>query len=199
MADEADDDIGADLRAALAGELSPAPAVDTPIEAEAPAPEIEAPAETAQQKADRERDQQGRFAKPGEGKPRETLTLKSEAAKPLTEAAKPTTALAPEIDKAGKHLERIPPPQAWKGAAKVDWDRMPRNVREAIAADYAGVEQARAELAPLKELFDTNREFLVNQAGSVVEAQRQMMQFARMSVDNPVQLAEHILRAWGGR
>ena len=51
----------------------------------------------------------------------------------------------------------------------------------------------------LKELFDTNREFLVNQAGSVVEAQRQMMQFARMSVDNPVQLAEHILRAWGGR
>jgi hypothetical protein len=70
-------------------------------------------------------------------------------------------------------------------------------VREAVAADYAGVEQARAELAPLKELFDTNREFLVNQAGSVVEAQRQMMQFARMSVDNPVQLAEHILRARG--
>lgn len=155
------------------------------------------PQETPTERAARERDEAGRFkAKDPSDKPRETLKLKPE--QPAAEV-KPETpnALPPEIDKQGKHLERIPPPPGWKGAAKVDWDRMPRNVREALAADYAAVDQARAELAPVKELFDVNREFLVMQAGSVPEAMRQMMQFARMSVDNPVQLAEHILRARG--
>lgn len=195
MADE-NDNLLDDVRAAFEQSTSDAPPIAAPDEPEA-APIDETPA----QRTERERDESGRFkAKEGD-KPRETLKLKEQPAE-TPAAAKPETPtdptkLPPEIDKQGKHLERIPPPAAWKGAAKVDWDRMPRNVREAIAADYAEVEQARNELAPLKELFDVNREFLVSQAGSVVEAQRQMMQFARMSVDNPVQLADHILRARG--
>ena len=200
------DNLLADVRAAASELAGDDPVIETPV-VETPAEPILA--ETAQQTADRARDEAGRFAKAEERKARETLTLRADPAKtvgglkadgtqvgpdgkPL--APKP---LPPEIGKDGKHLDRIVPPVGWKGAAKVDWDRMPRNVREAVAAELNGVEEARNELAPLKELFDTNREFLVNHAGSVVEAQRQMMQFARMSVDNPVQLAEHILRSKG--
>lgn len=158
--------------------------------------------ETAQQMADRERDEAGRFKAKTE--PREKLTLPKPAkeaplaAAPVLEGKlAPTNGLPPEIDKDGKHLERIAPPASWKGAAKVSWDRLPRPVREEIAREYGEVDTARGELAPLKEMFDVNREFLVNQAGSVPNAMAQMMQFARLSVDNPVQLAEHILRSKG--
>lgn len=199
MADE-NDNLLDDVRAAFEQSTSDAPPVAAPEDTAAP-PIDETPAE----RADRERDEQGRFKAKAEGdKPRETLKLKEQPAETPPAAARPETPtdqtkLPPEIDKQGKHLERIPPPADWKGAAKVDWDRMPRNVREAIAADYAQVEQARAELAPIKDLLDVNREFLVNQAGSLPEAMRQMMQFAHMSttVDGAVQLAQHILRARG--
>lgn len=159
-----------------------------------------APTETAEQTAERERDEAGRF-KAKTAEPREKLTLKpAKEAAPITQAAAAApgaNVLPPEIDKEGKHLERIAPPQSWKGSAKVNWDRLPRPIREQLAADYGEVDNARGELAPLKDLFDVNREFLVNQAGSLPNAMAQMMQFARMSVDNPVALAEHILRSKG--
>ncbi len=188
------DNLLADVRAAASELAGDDPVIETPV---VETPDEPILAETAQQTADRARDEAGRFAKAEERKARETLKLREPKAAPLAADATPAKPLPPEIDKEGKHLDRIAPPVGWKGAAKVDWDRMPRNVREAVAAELNGVEEARNELAPLKELFDTNREFLVNHAGSVVEAQRQMMQFARMSVDNPVQLAEHILRSKG--
>lgn len=193
------DDIGADLRAALAGTLGVQEAPETPPELQPEGDGTAAPAnETAVQTADRKRDEAGRFAK-GQ---RETLTAKPKvdaapatASRPGEQPAKP--ALAPEIDKAGKHLERIPPPAAWNGAGKVEWDRMPRAVREQLSADYAKIDTERAEIAPLRELIDQNRALLVNEAGSVVEGHRQLMAFARMSVDNPAQLIQTIARAKG--
>ncbi len=172
----------------------------------------EAAGETAQQVADRERDEAGRFKakaeKPEGGDGRKTLTLKEKAA-PLGRVAadgrsvsyaeegdtgaKP---LPPEIVD-GKPVDRIAPPASWKGAAKIRWDGLPRPIREEIAREYGEVDAARGELSPLKELFDVNRDFLVNQAGSLPNAMARMMQFARMSVDNPVALAEHILRSKG--
>lgn len=197
---EADDSIRGILEGAVAGTVTvgePLPTVD--LDSGGDAPPIEAPAgETEQQKADRLRDEAGRFAK--NPKPaRETLALKP--AKPAVAAATldPTkpAALAPEIDKDGKHLERIPAPATWKGLAKVEFDRMPRAVREEVARHEAAREAATAEFTPLKEMYDANRDFLVNEAGSVVEATRQLMAFARMSVENPAQLIHTIARAKG--
>lgn len=150
--------------------------------------------ETPQQTADRERDEAGRFK--ASDKPRETLKLKD---KPLADAplAKAEAPPAAPIDPTKPVAERIAPPAEWGGLAKVKWDRLPVDVQREISQHEATRATAAAELVPLRELIDTNREFLVNQAGSVVEAQRQMMLFARMSVDNPVQLAEHILRSKG--
>jgi hypothetical protein len=168
--------------------------------------EVPAQPETQEQTDQRARDEAGRFAK----QPKQpTLRLKEkpqevapqattpQQVKPETASSAPVTPAAPENDKEGKALPRIPPPPGWDGVANLHWDRIPRPVRETIAKQYETIETARQELLPIKELIDTNREFLVNQAGSVQEAQRQMMQFARMSVDNPVALAEHILRSKG--
>jgi len=192
MADDVEvDDLRGDLAKAFAGDIQadPAPPADL---GEATPPADAAPKE--QTAAERARDEKGRFAREEaarEVKARETLTIKPkepvQAAAPV--AAEPVAAAPKPGD--------IPPPMEWKGAAKVDWNRLPPPVKAEIAEKYAALATERAEVAPLKELIDTNREFLVNEAGSIGEAFRQMVQFARMSVDNPVALAQHILRARG--
>ncbi len=167
----------------------------------AEAPEVEVPPaaeETDDQKAARARDEAGRFAKQPKEAKRETLKLKEKpqeqgTAYPKSAVPTPPSQAAP----AAPIVEKIAAPQEWSGLAKVKWDRLPVDVQKEIAQHEQTRMTATADLMPVKELFDANREFLVNQAGSVSEAMRQMMQFARMSVDNPVQLAEHILRSKG--
>jgi hypothetical protein len=193
MAEQEEDDLRGEIAKHLADmeePVVPAPGTETP--------ELETP-ETDEQKAERVRDEQGRFAKAEAAKEskdpkRETLKLKTPPApdehpgapSPTTQAA--AQPVAPE---------KIAAPQEWSGLAKVKWDKLPAAVQQEIVQREQTRMAATQEMAPLKEMFDVNREFLVNQAGSVPEAMRQMMQFARMSVDNPVALAEHILRARG--
>lgn len=177
----------------------------TPPPAPEVTPDAPAPAETDEQKDARARDEQGRFAKPPK-EPRETLKLKEKppavasaepVAPPAAVAKPPVGPLDLETDNTGKILPKIPAPAEWSGLSKVKWDQMPRAVREEIVQHEEKRAAATADLLPVKELLDVNREFLVNQAGSVPAAFTQLMQFARMSVDNPVALAEHILRARG--
>ena len=186
-----------DVRAAAAeietGAPEPAP-IAAPESVENP-PVDETPAE----RTERERDESGRFkAKDTEGKPRETLKLKEQPAADPTQpvAAKDPTAPV-EAPKPGE--ERIAPPVEWKGGGKTRWERLPKEVQQEIRASYDTVAAERAEIAPVKELLDVNREFLVNQAGSMPAALSQLMQFARMSttVDGAMQLAQHILQARG--
>ncbi|MBJ7343057.1 MAG: hypothetical protein JHC46_05665, partial [Solirubrobacteraceae bacterium] len=102
------DDIGADIRAAMEGTLTNEPPPSAPeLDAAAPADE------TAEQKANRGRDEAGRFAK-GEAKPRETLTLKL-VATPKLGAAPPAT----DAPKAAE-TSRIPPPKGWNGTANIN-------------------------------------------------------------------------------
>ncbi len=193
----ADNSILADVQAAsdeLEG-IAPA-ATETPAAEPAAEP---APTETAEQKAERTRDESGRFAR--ESKDRKTLTLPKEKPLAAAPAATPVSPVLGEpaapIDPSKPAVEKIAAPSAWTGIEKIRFDRLPPEIQQGIVAREAEREKAVAEVAPIRELIDANRDFLVNQAGSVVEAQRQMMMFARMSVDNPVQLAEHILRARG--
>lgn len=158
-------------------------------------------AETAEQKADRLRDEGGRFATPD--KARETLTIKSKTSTdPAAAAPAPATqqaaATPPAATTSAKPDEPgAPPPIEWKGAAKVDWQRLPKNVQAAIRETYDAVAQDRAEVAPLREMIDTARPLLVREAGSVQEGIRQLLAFHQLSVDKPVDLALHILRARG--
>jgi hypothetical protein len=195
MADDKDD-LMADVRGAMA-ELA----------GDAPEPEVtdvalEAPQETATERAERARDESGRFAKSTEAKPRETLTLKEPAqAKPIEQQTDATaqagTKPASEPAKPGE--ERIAPPTEWKGGGKVKWDRLPREIQSELRDTWQSIATERAEVAPITELIGVNREFLVNEAGSVPEAFRQLINFARLAngVDTAPQLALHILQRKG--
>lgn len=147
----------------------------------------------------RVRDESGRFAKTSEGKARETLSLKE---KPEGQPGEPgpkavANAMSPPPAPDATKPETIAPPAEWKGAGKVKWDRLPREIQSELRDVYQAASAERAEMAPLKELFDVNREFLINQAGSIPAAMTQLMQFARMSVDNPQALIQHIARSSG--
>lgn len=191
MADETDnlmDDVRAAMTEVAGGDPPPPPeTTDVP----------EAPPETpSEPQPGRARDENGRFAKQ-EGE-RQTLTLKkpTEQAAAVQQAPANAPAEPPPVDHS---KQPIAAPMEWKGAAKVKWDRLPREVQAEIAERHQALEAARAETVPVKELIDANREFLVNEAGSVAEAFRQMVQFARMSntVDGARQLALHILQRQG--
>ncbi len=192
MADDTDKpDTVFDIARAAADELE---RPDVPDRQETP----DRPAESAEDRAARARDEQGRFAKAQEeraakekpGKePRSTLKLKEGAA----EIAPPIVA-APAEPPA---VEKVGAPQAWGGLAKVKWDRLPVDVQREIATREGEREKAVADLAPVRELLDVNREFLVNEAGSLPAAVHQLVAFAKMSVEKPVDLILHIARAKG--
>ena len=192
---EAEDDLRGQLASALSGDLT----ADAPVEADLTG---DAPAEP--KAADtRSRDEQGRFAPKADeaAKPRDTLTLKDKT--PPREGPASPVASAPVAGKpaepAATDPQGAPPPLEWKGQAKVDWQRLPKGVQAAIRETYDSIQQAGADTAPIKELIDTNREYLVNAAGSVPEAFRQMVQFARMAdtVDGTVTLVQNLLRRQG--
>ena len=176
----------------LANEAPEAPTTEAPaIATEAPPSPDEPP------KPDRARKDDGTFAK--QPKDRPTLKLKSPAPEVVSPVAPPGVAAFPVAAQpvAPAVPEKIAAPQEWSGLAKVKWDKLPAAVQQEIVDRESSRMTATQDLMPVKELMDANREFLVNQAGSMPEAMRQMMQFARMSVDNPVALAEHILRSKG--
>jgi len=195
MAEDKETSTIEDVRAAY--ESLEADQAPPPVPPEAVETEVAAPKEPADQGGTRARNPDGTFAKSDEPKEpkRETLTLKE---KPQgTSAPSDLGAPAPPVPPSPAAPEKVMAPQAWSGLAKVKWDRLPADVQREIAQHEQTREATVADLAPVKELIDVNREFLVNQAGSLPNAFSQLMQFARMSVDNPVQLAEHILRARG--
>lgn len=195
MATETDnllDDVraAADLIESNAPAPEPAPIAE-PDDSEAP-PVDETPAE----RTERERDEAGRFkAKDPNEKPRETLTLKNPPEKALAAATGQTTAQT-EQQQTGKP-EPIPPPLEWKGAAKVRWDRIAPEIQHELKGLYETAAAERAELAPLKELLDVNREHLVRESGSVAEGIRQLLAFEKLSRDNPLGLIQHIAQARG--
>lgn len=150
--------------------------------------------------AERARDAEGKFAK--EDKPREKLTLKKEptnaAAKPEREA--PGKGAGQEVDRAPvaaqpgetgqAKADIIPPPQHWAGKDKIEWERLPYHVKQAVAADYNGVAELRA-LAPVLEPL---KQRLTQEFGGVdrgVGAILQTWQFARQS---PVDFAKQFIQ-----
>ncbi len=165
---------------------------------DAPEREVETPREpeTEQARAERVRDEAGRFATADGTK--ETITEKDLAAKPVEvkpNGTPPVVAEQPQAAKPGE--ERIAPPLEWKGAGKVKWDRLPREVQTEIRDNLAAVAAERAEVAPLKELIDHARPMLVREAGSVAEGFRQLIAFHELSLTKPFDLIQHIATSRG--
>jgi hypothetical protein len=189
-----------DVRAAAAEVAMPA---DTPIGIEAPEKVVETPeahaGETAEQAAERARDEKGRFAKQEEGKPRETLKLKE---KPL-DPTKPADTngvdapIAKPAEQAKAADEPIAPPAEWKGAGKVQWNKLPKAVQQEMRETYESVNAARAEFEPLSRAIAPHRDLLIRDAGSVEAGIKELMAHYHLFLTNPVGLIQHIARTRG--
>jgi hypothetical protein len=195
-------DILADVKAA-AEEVGMAP--DLPIGIEAPEKVIETPeapaGETAEQKADRERDEKGRFAKEGEGKPRETLKLKEKPApdkQPVESAPIAAEGQAkPPVDGAKPADEPIAPPLEFKGLAKTQWGKLPKAIQSELAEHYQAVAADRAEFEPLSRAIAPHRDLLIRDAGSVEAGINELMAHYQLFLTNPPALIHHIARTRG--
>lgn len=112
----------------------------------------------------RARDEQGRFAK-------QELT----ATEAKTEAPKD---------------ERITPPPAWRGDAKVDWSRLPRHVQQALSDDYKRLGETEQKWTPLQQVLAPREQVLAAQYGSIPNALNQLFQLSDFAEKNPAQFLQ---------
>jgi len=189
MATETDNLLDDVRAAAVELETGEKPVVETPA--------IEAPEESPAERTERERDEAGRFkAKSEDDKPRETLKLKDKPAETPAVAAAPVE--TPPAKDAPKPLEGLEiPPVNWKGSAKISWGKLPAPVRQELVEQHARVAQAEAEVAPFRELIDSHKQLLINEAGTTQAGMQALFSLARMSVDNPAGLIHHIAQSRG--
>lgn len=139
VADATADD---DLVAALTSEMDKAEAADAPV-ADTPAAE---PEETAEQKAERVRDEKGRFA----AKAEEPAKLE---AKPVADpAAQKAEAVAPVVADPAVTDAALRPPPGWSPAAKVAFANLPPEVQQSVAKREEEVNKGFAKLAEYKPL-----------------------------------------------
>lgn len=130
-----------DLVAALTSEMDKAEAAEAPV-VETPAPE---PEETAEQKAERVRDEKGRFA----AKAEEPASVE---AKPVEQAKPEATQAAPVIAKQQATDTALRPPPGWSPAAKVAFASLPPEVQQSVAKREEEVNKGFAKLTEYKPL-----------------------------------------------
>lgn len=188
----ADDNILEDVRAAAEALEKPASTETTGAPAAIEAPTLQQEQPLADSRA---RDEAtGRFkAKETQTEQRPTLSLKE----------KPEAVVETQITKAPDKPEEKPttefpaPPVEWKGAAKVQWHRLPADIRNSILEDHAALKTARDEMAPLQQALAPHAEVLKRDAGSVESGIGQLMEFYRLYLTNPLGLVHHIARTRG--
>jgi hypothetical protein len=127
MTVEAEDDINADIRAAIeGGSTEEAPAIEAPVEAP-----VEAPAATEAPGDNRERGPDGKFvAKP------------AEVAQPV--AVQPPLGSEPP-------KEAIRPPVSWSATAKADFARLPAHIQQEVLKREKDIEAGMAQWNPKGE------------------------------------------------
>lgn len=199
-ASEAVDDAYSDAKAAF-DEVTKGPP-------ETPEVEVKAEPETAEAKADRERDEKGRFAPKAE---KEEVEVK--AAPEVKPEIKPQAETAPQEIKPQAEAAPVAglPPPGWSVKSKSEWDKLPESVRADIVkreqdvADgfkqYHGMkeiipyaEMAQRSGTSLKAALDnyTGLENLLRQ--DVVKG---VAQIAANMGAHPVDVANRILQAYG--
>ncbi len=175
MADE-NDDLGADIEAAIAASSGGAPDAPASAPVVESAPEALAPAPEAP-KGDQSRAADGKFAPKAE-----TPAAKVEG------AAIPQTPAAPVPAQAAQQpaSQPIAAPQNWKGAGKVQWDKLPPAVRQEIAEDYTRLNETSAKLEKLNGAIGQDRAMtLAATYGSVEQGLQNLFSISDMATKNP--------------
>ncbi len=147
----------------------------------------------ADERESRARDESGRFAK-ADGE-RATITEKDLAEKPPAVAKEPAQPAAPSVEKPAD--DKIAPPVEWKGAGKVKWGLLPKEVQAELRDTYAGLQAQQSEIGPIKEIIDYARPMLVREAGSVGEGIRQLIYLHEASLTKPWEVINLIAQRRG--
>lgn len=176
------DDLEADIRAAMAGDSAPAPAAvaDAVIPATIPDTAPAPAAAEAPKTDDRPRDEHGKFA-PKADAPK----VEAKAADPKTApvAAQPATPVAQAL--AAVAAQPITAPQNWKGAGKVQWDKLPEAVRNEIKEDYTRFADKEARLGRLDAAIGERAPILAAQYGTVEQGLQNLFAISDLATKNP--------------
>lgn len=190
-----EDDLLSDLRAAFKGEEAEAPVADEPV--------AEAEAEEAPSDSDRVRDEKGRFA---------PKAIKAD--EPVAEAAPVEEQPAPEAaapETGTQENAPLRPPPGWSPAAKVAFNELPAEVKQAVANREVEVNNGLAKLAsyrPVDPFLDMCRQngadpahVLSQYTGIEAELKRDFLSGIGVLCQNaridPVSLAQAILARSG--
>lgn len=179
MAEDTEDDLRASLTEAME---NPEPA-GLPEEGSAPdvdAPDVPSP--SAEGEDPRPRDAQGRFIK-------EDAPVDPEAPEAAPEAQEATPE-APEAQGAEEAPQEAPedviaPPEHWRGAGKIDWNRLPKAVKEEISSDYKQVQEAQTKYRALDDVLEPRRQALTMEHGSVENALGKLFALSDFASSNP--------------
>jgi hypothetical protein len=161
-------------------------ATETPPPASSPgaAPPPDAPVDTtaAASEGERARDDSGRFAKkPAADENQAKTAPTAETAGAQQQAQTPTAAQQP----AG--AERVAPPVHWKGGEKVNWDKLPKPVQQAIADDYTRFTQTETQFANLRNVLAPVEQNWRLNYGSTEAGLRDLLQKAHVAATQPEQ------------
>jgi hypothetical protein len=180
-----DDDLGSDIMAAING-------TETETAATEPAASPGKPvAETEKPSAGKDRDEQGRFKAKAEEAAKAVTEDKPKTTVPQAVQGSDTT--VPDVPKEAD----IPAPMNWKGSAKVNWQRLPREVRQAIIEDYSGHTKASSELDEYRSALGDRAQFLAAQYGSVGTGLKSILAGADMANKNPAEFIRWLAQRTG--
>ena len=162
-----------------AEERAPEPVKEPVVEAAPETPEVE---ETAEARADRLRDEKGRFAKAEEEKKAAAAEAKKPAAPPAPVGETPATekpaAPSPPVIKA---------PQSWKPDAREEWSKLPARVQQEVARREGEVQRALQESSEARQGYQKFKEavspfepMIRAEGGETLQAVQGLLQTAHM-------------------
>jgi hypothetical protein len=131
------------------------------------------------------RDEKGRFSK-GQEEKTETAEAPKQAADEQKEIKLP--------DEQPKD-KGLTPPVHWKGGAKVDWNRLPRNVQQAILDDHAPAQNNKYE--SLERVLEPARQSLSMRYGSVENGLQTLLAYQSAMDKDPAGTIAYIAKERG--
>lgn len=189
---------------------APTPVAADPVEFETPAVEPEPaskdveppPNETAEAKAERVRDEAGKFAK-------SPKVAKTAAAKPApvakttaVSAVAPNTTKAPAVpgtETAAPAVPAFKPPQSWKPAAREQWAKLPADVQAEVARREKETSTALGEAAGARKFAEAfsqavspHAAFIQAQGGDPIRTVASLLQTAQALNGHPGQRAQAV-------
>ncbi len=169
-----EDDLSKDIAAAIdANTASTEPPADKtgvapPAEADSGTP----PPEKASA-GERARDEQGRFKETAKASAED----KQQPSAPETGSPAQQKPLQPDT---------VAPPVHWKGNGKIEWNRLPKQIQQAINEDYATITKTQGELQEFRSAIGDDRaQVLAANYGSVGQGLKNLFALSDFATKNP--------------